>query len=322
QLIKWIQFANTLKLRMILHLYNGANSNNVVPGFDVPGEIAKIEATDDVVPNTLSVPAGQFYIQPGQSAHINPGFTSAKPTPYWRVWNTNESGSGSQRDWARASDYAIGYYTYNGDVRISRFYVAPAGGHQGIVFGTPSGPAAPIGSDLSSVRGPGLATTASDRGWIFTSVESLFLQAEARERGIITQSTMPALTRAAMRESFVWLGLTAAAADNLININLGFPDVDPDAGGGLFTIYTQKWFALNSIAPYEIWTDYRRMDYVLGAPVGYDAGPTLSVDPGRTSTVIPRRLFYPQSEYNYNPTNVAGEGTINVFTGKIFWDLN
>jgi len=85
---------------------------------------------------------------------------------------------------------------------------------------------------------------------------------------------------------------------------------------------SQKWFAMNSIAPYETWSDYRRTDYVLGTPVGYDAGPPLSVDPGRTATSIPKRLLYPQNEYNYNATNVAAEGTINVFTGKVFWDLN
>lgn len=29
--------------------------------------------------------------------------------------------------------------------------------------------------------------------------------------------------------------------------------------GGLFTIITQKWFALNGLNPLEVWTDYRRL---------------------------------------------------------------
>ena len=90
----------------------------------------------------------------------------------------------------------------------------------------------------------------------------------------------------------------------------------------MFTILTQKWFALNAIASFEVWTDYRRTDYVLGRAVGYTPGPPISVDPGNTSTTIPRRLLYPQNEYNYNAANVGAEGTINVFTSKIFWDLN
>ena len=92
--------------------------------------------------------------------------------------------------------------------------------------------------------------------------------------------------------------------------------------GGLYTILSQKWFAMNSIAPYETWTDFRRTGIVYGIGSGYDAGPTLSVDPNRTKTSIPVRLFYPQNEYNYNATNVGKEGTLNVFTGRLFWDLN
>jgi hypothetical protein len=80
--------------------------------------------------------------------------------------------------------------------------------------------------------------------------------------------------------------------------------------------------ALNSIAPYEVWTDYRRTGIVYGEEVGYDAGPTISIDPGNSATTIPVRLFYPQNEYNYNAGNVSKEGTVNVFTGRLFWDLN
>jgi hypothetical protein len=46
----------------------------------------------------------------------------------------------------------------------------------------------------------------------------------------------------------------------------------------------------------------------------------LSVAPGRTSTIIPIRLQYPQAEYNFNTANAQGEGTISQFTSNIFWD--
>ena len=317
---RWKQFANTLRLRMLLHLHNGITTTTVVPGIDIAAQMAKITSDG--------------YLGAGQSAHLNPGFTAAKPSPYYRVYHTNEAGSGSQRDHLRASEYAIEYYKYDGDPRIDKFYVAPAGGvHKGIEFGTPSGtPNATIGSGLSTVRGTGLIPTgATSRAWILTSVESLFLQAEARQRGLITSGpSAKELLTAAIRESFVWLGLTAAQADSYIAANATYPDVDYDApvrvpgqpGGGLFTILQQKWFALNSINELEIWTDWRRTDIIYGLAGTYDPGPPLSVDPGRTSTTIPRRLFYPQNEYNYNAENVIAEGTINVFTGKIFWDLN
>lgn len=314
---KWKKVANTLRLRMLVHLHNGVESTTVAPGVDVAAQLAKITSDG--------------FLGAGESLEFNPGFSGTKPQPYYRFFNTNEVGTGSQRDWARASEYAIGYYRYNGDPRINRFYVAPAGGHAGIPFGTPSGSTAPIGSALSTVRGPGLSPNgAASEAWIITSVESLFLQAEARQRGVITSGpTAEELLNAAVTESFVWLGLTAADATTYLTNNAGYPDVDITApsivdgepGGGMFTILSQKWFALNSIAPYEIWTDYRRSGITYGAPVEYDAGPTISVDPN-AGLKIPVRLFYPQNEYNYNSANVAAEGTIDVFNTKIFWDLN
>jgi hypothetical protein len=312
----WKKFANTLRLRMLVHLHNGITTTTVAPGIDVAAQMAKI------------TPDG--FLQTGESAHLNPGFTGTKPNPYYRYYHTNEAGSSSQRDFLRASEYAIDYYAWDGDPRASRFYVAPAGGHKGIPFGTPSGGSAPLGDQLSTIRGPGLIPNgAASRAWIFTSVESLFLQAEARQRGFLTTGpSAGTLDTLAIRESFIWLkvGATDAAsitaANSYITGNFSYPDVDYSAvGGGLYTIIQQKWFALNMIAPYELWTDWRRTGVVYGLAGGFDPGPTLSVDPN-AGTQIPVRLFYPQNEYNYNSANVAAEGTINVYTGRIFWDLN
>jgi hypothetical protein len=323
--VMWIKFANTLRLRMLMHLHNGVTSTTVAPGIDVNAQIAKINAN------------GEGYLAAGESAILNPGFTGTKPQPYFRFYNTNEAGTGSQRDHLRASEYAIDYYKADADPRIDRMYVSPTGttsGHAGIPFGTPSGGSAPTGAQLSTIRGPGYSPSgAASRAWILTATESLLLQAEAVHRGVLPGGAVAAanLVNASITESFTFLGVPSVgtAVPAYLAWNAGFPDVDYTAAtlpgglypGGMFTILSQKWFALNMIAPYEIWTDYRRTNVVYGSSAGYDAGPTLSVDPGRTSTVIPVRLFYPQNEYNYNATNVAAEGAINVFTGKLFWDL-
>jgi len=34
------------------------------------------------------------------------------------------------------------------------------------------------------------------------------------------------------------------------------------------------------------------------------------------------RLFYPQSELAANGANVTAQGAIDVFTGKLFWDVD
>ena len=326
----WKKFANTLRLRMLVHLYNGTTTQTVAPGIDVPAQVAKITADG--------------YLGAGETAKLNPGFTGTKPQPYYRFFNTSEAGQGSQRDWARASEYAIDYYIADHDPRIDKFYTAPTGGHTGIVFGTPSGTGVLTGAELSTVRGPGLSPNgANSPAWIFTAAESLLIQAEARQRNIITTGpTAKDLLNSGMLESFTWLGVTknygstatvtpATSLATYLSWNAGFPDADYDAvalapglpTGGLYTILSQKWFALNSIAPYEIWTDYRRTGVVYGAGALYTAGPTISVDPGTPSNAkIPVRLFYPQNEYNYNAANVKLEGTINVTTSRIFWDLN
>jgi hypothetical protein len=313
----WKKFANTLRLRMLVHLYNGVNTQTIAPGIDVAAQVAKITSDG--------------YIGAGETADINPGFTGTKPQPYYRFFVTSEAGAGSQRDWARASLYAIDYYNWNGDPRINRFYVPTSSGHHGIEFGTPAGAGVPTGGDLSTVRGPGLSPGgANSAAWILTATESLFIQAEARQRGIITTGpTAKTLLNAGIVESFVSLGLTAAQGNAYITANATYPDVDYDAAprngysGGLYTILSQKWFGLNSIAPYEIWTDYRRTGIVYGVGGLFDPGPTISVDPGVPANAkIPVRLFYPQNEYNYNAANVALEGTINVTTSRIFWDLN
>lgn len=316
---KWKKFANTLRLRMLVHLYNGTTTQTVAPGIDVTAQVAKITADG--------------FLGAGESAQLNPGFSGTKPQPYYRFFNTSEAGTGSQRDWARGSDYAIRYYNADGDPRIDKFYVRPGANHKGIVFGTPAGANVPIGSELSSVRGPGLSPGgANSQAWILTSAESFLIQAEARQRGILTTGpNAKALLNSAITESFTWLGLTTTDVTDYLAYNAGYPDVDYDApalaaglpAGGLYSILSQKWFTLNSIAPYEVWTDYRRTGIVYGVGGGFDPGPTISIDPGTPSGAkIPVRLFYPQNEYNYNAANVSQEGTINVTTGRIFWDLN
>jgi hypothetical protein len=199
-----------------------------------------------------------------------------------------------------------------------------------------------------SVNGVGLLPTgATSRAWIMTSVESLFLQAEAKERGIFAgggAGTASMEFKNAVSESFLWLGLTAAQATAYISGNGGYVDVDYDAVGstppgntpttsypqstgstvpkGIYSILSQKWFALNAIAPFEVWCDFRRSDIKYGVETGFTQGPPISIYPGKISNKLPIRFFYPQNEYNFNAVNVAQQGNVNVFTSKIFWDLN
>ena len=68
---------------------------------------------------------------------------------------------------------------------------------------------------------------------------------------------------------------------------------------------------MNTYDAVESWSDWRRTGVPTDLPV--------SIYPGTTATHIPYRLLYPATEYAYNGANVNAQGTINVFTSKIFW---
>jgi len=353
----WIKFANTLKLRMLVHCKGGGVELSEpaydVAGVDVAAEMAIINAE------------GSGFLMSGESAKINPGYSASKPNPFYRTFGINENGVlAGTADLTKANSFAVGigggsaglgYYGYNGDLRMNKLYIKPdvntdpaiytaATYQKGIPYGAVSGFAPGFtGADLSSINvlnsaSPNTGLTpngpASD-AWILTSVESLFLQAEARERGIINSGD-DAKTRltAAIKESFLSLGLTNANANTYINNNAGYSDVDYDAvvdpasgvflPGGLYTIISQKWFALNGINPLEVWSDYRRTDVVYGGGVSYDTNSypwaTYMSFLAGAQPNIPVRLFYPQSEYSFNEANVQAQGTIDVFSNRIFWD--
>ena len=345
----WVKFANTLKLRMLVHCKGGGVEVGL-PAYDAAG----IDVTAEMA---IIAAEGSGFLQSGETAKINPGYTTSKPNPFYRYFAINENGviAGSA-DLTKANSFACGlgtagtygYYRYNGDPREGKLYIKPvttpaATYQKGIPYGAVSGFATGFnGTDLSSINQVLGSTTntgltpsgATSDAWIMTSTESLFLQAEATERGMLTGgASAESLLTDAIRESFRSLGLTATQANNYIAGNAGYPDVDYTApaldpslpGGGLYTIISQKWFALNGTAPFEVWTDYRRTDIVYGAGVGYDQTNTgiwanyLSILTG-AEAAIPVRLFYPQSEYSFNEANVQGQGNIDVFTSKIFWD--
>lgn len=331
---KWVRFANTLKLRLLVHTHN-------VAAIDKAAEIAIIQNTRDTANSNVVY----GYLGIGENAIVQPGYQTDKPNPFYNnYYRTVANAATANNVFFKANEWGIDYYSFNSDPRRSRFYEAGTDGYRGVAYGLP-----PITSNAAANLagiGPGLYKTSSAGQTIMTSAESFFLQAEARFRGYIsTGPDVATLTNNGITESFSYIG--ASGASTYIANNAGYADVDVTAVsnvpanpagtqpvGGLYTILSQKWFALNGINTLEIWTDYRRVGYnevvtaspindrfVYGAGVGFDAGPTISVAPQNIATKIPVRYLYPQNEYNYNAANVGAEGTIDRYS-KIFWDIN
>ena len=116
---KWIRFANTLKLRMMIHAY-------AVAGIDKAAEMTVINNE------------GSGFLGIGEDVMAQPGYASDKPNPFFTVYKTSVAGAQTANNvYYRANKWGIDYYSYNGDPRRSRFYEAGANGLVGVVYGLP-----------------------------------------------------------------------------------------------------------------------------------------------------------------------------------------
>jgi len=291
----WVKFANTLKLRLLIHTYNTST-------FDRASVISIIQSN------------GAGFLGNGLSASAQPGYTEDKGNPFFRSHLFQQNGNEAD-NYNRANNFILDQMKANQDERYKRLFreaKALPGQYRGTDYGQL--PNDDVNSDRTSGPGYGLIASASGRMPLMTSVEAMFLQAEAIARGWLPGDAHEAF-KAAVRESFTYLGVPDAV--NEANTYMEGPaatvawPANPTLASMINVIAWQKYFALAGIQPNETWTDIRRLDIVQ---------PPLTPIDLRGSNTIPVRLLYPQDEYNYNAQNVKDEGTISQFTSKIFWD--
>jgi hypothetical protein len=291
---KWQKFANTLKLRMLLRQSEKADRASFIQA-----QLATIKAS------------GYGFLGAGESASVNPGYvnSSGQQNPFYGSFyqvNTQPTGINNQY---KANGYAIAFYKNTKDARLGSFYTpvpATTDKFNGTLFGTTD---VQVNSLVSSI-GPGVLKGVDQSSPVLPSHMSLFMQAEAAQRGWIAGSAKD-FYQQAITESFINLGRTAAEAMAYYS-QAGVNNVNFDASDNkIEAIIRQKWASENSLNPFESWSDYRRLGLPSDVPI--------SLEPSVTVRQIPVRLFYPQTEYSFNTTNVNAQGTINQFTSKIFW---
>lgn len=143
--------------------------------------------------------------------------------------------------------------------------------------------------------------------------ESQLLVAEAAQ--LYTTITFPRTAQQyyeqGVREAFRLDGATDAQATILLTSGLAEADWAASTDK-LKANWKQKWLALTNFLGQEAWSEVRRTNYPpiplsLGAPVG---------------SLPAIRLFYPNTELGSNGTNVLAQGTIDIFTSRIFWDVD
>lgn len=295
----WLQFANTLELKMLINL-----SQDPAETSFIPAQIAKIKSEDN---------AG--FIGAGGGAMVNPGYinSTGKQSPFYGFFGFTPTGTpAGQYPYFRANTFAVLFSMNTNDPRITYFFAPTVSLSTGAdtVSGNYEGNAA-ISNGNTSAFGTGTLGTATSSTPILPDFESLFLQAEAALRGWIPGSARQFYDEA-ITQSFVYEGVpnaVAAAQTYYSQPNVQLPG---NLASALPILIGQKWASLNGVDELETWNDYRR----LGMP-----DIPLTTNPNRTATQIPVRMLYPQTELDRNASNVpaAGKGNNAQFTGKIFW---
>jgi hypothetical protein len=293
----WKKFANTLKLRLIMRQSN-------LPIFST----LKAE---------LASTASEGYLDGATQALAQPGYQlsdafGGQENPFYLNYGIRPDGSTTLygNSFYLANSFCVNLMnSLNDTSRLKRVYATVDGSdNANMIIGVPNG-SGTVSTAVSKI-GPGLLN-ATAPAVLFSGAESLFLQTEAANDGMIPGNAV-AFYNAGITASFEALGLTdvqAAAYYAQPGVALG------SSSNVEQSIITQKYISLNGYGVFEAYNEYRR--------TGYPAIPK-SINPGALGGPgqLPTRIFYPQIEYSTNPVNVGMQPPATIateFNSKIFW---
>ena len=342
---KWKQFANSLRLRILLR-------ESQVPSIaaDVQTQLLALQGDKE------GFIVSDVVVQPNYAQN------AGQQNPLYNRYAYTQAGVGAtERNYQVPTQYILDQYSSNNDPRISQLYTLGARVVNGVnvpqyvgsVLGNPvaptTGTATPTTPQASRFRGTESITSS---GGIFKGLnaptplmllsEHLFNRAEAETRGLFTGgniaakqdyldgvkasfiyfyraaatslaaingSTLAALTTSnapGIAQYNTFIATTTGTGSNVANPLVNF-DVATTNGslGKQGIVIYQKYLAMNSVASTEGWDDFRR--------TGLPKIP-LSIQATKFAT----RLLYPLSEASTNAGNVPAG--VDQYT-KIFWDV-
>ena len=288
---KWAQFANTIKLRMLVRLSNTGQDSYIQTQIGLIDANGAGYITDDVSSN------------PGYSAN------EFQESPFYGYAGYNEAGEEMDRhDYTVASDYLITKLQDNNDPRIDFLFDLPANDdtHKGVKQAISLPGSGFTADDLSKI-GEGLLKSPDQDQPLMLLAEALFLESEATVRGYIAGGDAAAkeLYNDGIQASFDYLG--AEGAEDYYTQTK--ENVSWDASSNkIEAIITQKYFALNGVSGIESWIELTRTGFPSGLPIPEDSD-------GKR----PVRLLYPSSEYARNSANVPATTTADAFNNPPFW---
>lgn len=327
----WKQFANTLKLRILLRA-----SNSSITAF-VTSALGSFVTADGFLTT---------------DAIVNPGYlvTSGKQNPFWNTYHSTADGAQSSTGRSRIpSTFILQFYNGNklaDPKRASLVYAAGTSVPNNQLGNETTAPVAPSGRPAWYIGPATYAAATNQLGVlkgrtmgqpILLAAESYFLLAEAAFRGYTLSGTAADNFKAGITASFTYLqkdfsgtlgsGVTTAtinadvAAYQTANSTGTYaPLANYTVGRELEGIITQKYIALNFIHGFEAWNEYRRTGFPVSTGTTAANSFASTISQSTRPDRLPVRVAYPSSEYTYNPNN-APSG-VSVFTSRIFWDAN
>jgi hypothetical protein len=301
----WVKFANTLKLRILLRQSTKGSTDGAT--------------TTDAA--TLTYLTAQFAALDNnfvdRNVIINPGYSNAKDAqqnPWMNLMVNLSETTVTYRtayNFRRASSYIAGQLNNNPvDPRRGRLFGLVGTAVVGVTQGDASQPTGTAPLNLSTL-GPGVVIRSSQDGYVMLLAESLFLQAEAVQRGFIPGG-------AAAAQAFFDAGVTASLSHLGATAGTYVADVNAVSGKGytastnkIQAIMYQKSIALCNTNGVEAWIEYNRTGFINNIPM-----PMGSTSPTGKK---PLRLMYPTSELASNSANVPAQSVADVFNIGPFW---
>jgi hypothetical protein len=355
---KWKQFANSLKLRILLR---ESSTNDGALNTYVASQLTALQTAPDGFITTDVV------VQPGYAQNTN------QQNPFYNRYAYSVAGTSSpERQYQIPTQYILNQYLNNNDPRISQLYVIGARGAAGAgapewigaVPGEASSPGftAPVIASRFLGSQTGAASTSGTGGFfkglnaptiLMMVSEQLFLRAEAENRGLFTGGDAAAKAdyQSAIAASFQTFYRTATGALATVPTNLtasstavGIPQyqtfVAANTANGLVdwdaptTTLSTLGVPLTGGATRAVtkteklfYQKYLAMNTLCSTEAWDDyrrvAQPKLPASQqssltGTRPDGLPTRLLYPLTETNTNKANVPTNVTQ---TTKIFWDF-
>jgi len=318
--VKWAQFAQTLKLKLVVR---------------AGSKVAFTNSNFDSAVGFLT-----------QDAVVQPGYVKqdGKQNPMWNAWAYSYSGAavGSASQYA-PTPWIVAFYdgtklidpARKGVVYKAATPVVNQLGYQGSDAGRGASPSSWFrGTNATTFEKIGILKGPDAGQPIMLATESYLLQAEGNLKGIVSTGTALANFENGVTASFNYLykdntgavttgknaatDFTAYKAANsnsyLVNYELATTDAQR-----LEAIVTQKYIAFNMLFGHEAWNEYVRTGYPTVVPGSNNKTLTFASLSSEATAAdkLPTRILYPLTEYQYNAGNVPTD--VDKYTTKIFW---